>query len=129
MQDQIIVSAVSAIYLSLVLFTILFQIGLVFGRPWGEWTMGGYNKGVLPTKLRAAALLSIGILGFIALFVIDKSGYGLIKLNLPDNIKWLIIGFNILSVIANSVTKSKQERKLWQPITVIMLMCSLIVFI
>jgi len=117
------------VYLLLVFFTILFQLGLVFGKPWGEWTMGGYNKGVLPTKLRIAPFISILILTFFALFVIDKTQILSINFNFPDFIKWFIIGFNVLAVIANSITQSKKEKKLWQPITIIMWISSLIILL
>lgn len=120
---------VTIIYLLLILFTILFQLGLIFGKPWGKWTMGGYHKGVLPTKLRLGSFISIFILLFFTLFIIDQTQVFGFHLGFPDFIKWLIIGFNTLSVIANSITQSKKERQLWQPITIIMLTCSLVLFL
>jgi hypothetical protein len=126
-QSIMLTISVAVIYLVLLLFTILFQVGLVFGKPWGEWTMGGYNKGVLPIKIRVAPFISIIILSFFAVFVVDSSQILSTNFNFPDFIKWFIIGFNVLAVIANSATQSKKERKLWQPITVVMLLCSLVV--
>lgn len=119
----------TTIYLILITFTILFQIGLVFGRPWGEWTMGGYNKGALPAKIRIAPAISICILTFFALFVIDTTQVFSSNFNFPEYIKWFLISFNVLAVIANTATQSKKERKLWQPITAIMLICSVILFL
>lgn len=118
---------ITILYLALLLFTILFQIGLVFGKPWGEYTMGGYNKGVLPIKIRIAPFISILILSFFALFVINSTQILSINFSFPSFIKWFIIGFNVLAVIANSATQSKKERRLWQPITIVMLVCSLLV--
>ena len=120
---------VTILYLSLLLFTILFQMGLILGKPWGEWTMGGYHKGALPTNLRVGAFISILILSFLALIVIDQTQVFDIKLNFPDYFKWIVLAFNFAAVIANSITKSKKERKLWQPITILMLICSLIIFL
>lgn len=120
-------TSITILYLALLLFTILFQIGLVFGKPWGEWTMGGYNKGVLPAKLRAAPFISILILSFFALFIVYYTKIIPVNYSFPDFIKWFIIGFNVLAVIANSVTQSIKERQLWQPITIVMLVCSLVV--
>lgn len=117
------------LYLSLLLFTILFQVGLLFGKPWGQWTMGGYHPGKLPIKLRLGALVSIFILLFFALFVVDYTGIFGLQFGFPGFVKWFIIGFNILAVLANSVTKSNKERKLWQPITIAMLLLSLILFL
>jgi hypothetical protein len=120
-------TTITIIYLLLILFTLLFQLGLILGRPWGEWTMGGYNKGVLPTKLRIAPFISILILSFFALFIIDTTKILAIGINFPEFINWFIISFNVLAVIANSITKSEKERKLWQPITIFMLGSSLVV--
>ena len=120
-------TSITILYLALLLFTILFQIGLVFGKPWGEWTMGGYNKGVLPIKIRIAPFISILILSFFALFVINSTQILSTNFSFPSFIKWFIIGFNVLAVIANSATQSKKERRLWQPITIVMLVCSLLV--
>jgi hypothetical protein len=119
---------ITILYLALLLFTILFQIGLVFGKPWGEYTMGGYNKGVLPIKIRIAPFISILILSFFALFVINSTQILSTNFSFPSFIKWFIIGFNVLAVIANSATQSKKERRLWQPITIVMLLCSLVLF-
>lgn len=120
---------IAILYLFLLAFTILFQIGLMVKKPWGEWTMGGYIKGVLPTKLRFAAFVSILILVFFSLVVINKVGLFGANFNFLDWSKFLIIGFNVLAVIANSATRSLKERKLWQPITILMLLCSLALFL
>jgi hypothetical protein len=124
---------IAILYLFLLAFTILFQIGLMVKKPWGEWTMGGYIKGVLPTKLRFAAFLSFLILVFFSLVVINKVGLFGANFNFLDWSKlwskFLIIGFNVLAVIANSATRSLKERKLWQPITILMLLCSLALFL
>jgi len=124
---------IAILYLFLLAFTILFQIGLIVKKPWGEWTMGGYVKGELPTKLRFAAFVSILILVFFSLVVINKVGLFGANFNFLDWSKswskFLIIGFNVLAVIANSATRSLKERKLWQPITILMLLCSLALFL
>ena len=120
---------ITLLYLSLIFFTIAFQIGLVLGKPWGEWTMGGLHKGVLPKKLRVGALISMIILFLFALFTIDLTGILGISLHAPEVFKWFIIGYNVLAVILNSITKSQKERRLWQPVTILMLLCSLWLFL
>lgn len=120
---------ITIFYLSLYLFVILFQIGLLIGQPWGEYTMGGYNKGILPVKLRIAPFISILILIFFIIFTIDKTQIFGFSFNFPIYLKWLIIGFNILAFIANSITKSKKERMLWQPITLLILILSIYIFL
>ena len=91
--------------------------------------MGGYNKGVLPTKLRIAPFISILILSFFAFFIIDTTQILPTSFNFPEFIKWFIVAFNVLAVIANSITKSEKERKLWQPINIFMLGSSLLLFL
>ena len=119
---------VTIFYLLGYLFIILFQIGLLIGKPWGEYTMGGYTKGVLPVKLRIAPFISILILTSFIIFTIDISKIFDISLNLPIYFKWVAIGFNGLAFFVNSITRSQKERKLWQPITLIMLIASIYIF-
>ena len=122
-------TTITTIYLFLLLFTIAFQIGLIFGKPWGEWTMGGYHKVVLPPKLRIGAFVSILILSFFGLFAIDYTQFLGINLNLTSFLKWIVISFNALSALVNTFTQSKKERNLWMPITIIMLLASLWIFL
>lgn len=115
------------IYLSLIIFAILFQIGLVIGLPWGEYTMGGYSIGVLPRNKRIAAGFSIIVLLLISYIVIDYSAiFGEQKLH--SGFVWLVTGFFILSFTMNTITRSKKERQLWQPITFALLILSLLIF-
>ncbi len=120
---------VAILYLFLLFFTIAFQIGLVAGKPWGEWTMGGYQKGALPPKLRVGAGISILILSFFSLVVMNKVNLFSVNLGFPSWIKFVILAFNVLAVFANTITRSKKERLLWQPITAGMLICSVYLFI
>jgi len=60
--NQIAVS----LYILITVVVILFQLFLVFGAPWGEFTQGGRHKGVLPTSGRVSAAVSIPILIFMA---------------------------------------------------------------
>jgi len=122
-------TTITTIYLFLLLFTIAFQIGLIFGKPWGEWTMGGYHKVALPPKLRIGAFVSILILSFFGLFAIDYTQFLGINLNLTSFLKWIVISFNALSALVNTFTQSKKERNLWMPITIIMLLASLWIFL
>jgi hypothetical protein len=45
------ITYLSILFLLIILFVILFQIALVFGAPWGEYTMGGKFHGKLPIKI------------------------------------------------------------------------------
>ena len=54
------VASLIVVVISLGVFA--FQIALVAGAPWGEYTMGGQNKGTLPTQLRVGAAVSAVIM-------------------------------------------------------------------
>lgn len=42
---------------------------------------------------------------------------------------WFVVAFSVISSILNIITKSVRERSLWAPVTVLMLISSLIVAI
>ena len=113
------------VYLSLIIFTVFFQLGLVLKMPWGEYTMGGYVKGVLPLKLRISAFVSAVILSFIGYVGLEKAGLINLWLKLPSYFIWFVVCFMFLGIILNSITKSKKERALWLPIIIILFLCSL----
>lgn len=107
-----------------------FQLALVFGAPWGEYTMGGMVKGVLPLKLRLAAALQSLILIFFGVVALNRAGlilpefYGFSRVAI-----WAIAAFFVIGSIANWSSPSKKERLLWGPVNVVMLALSLILAI
>ncbi|MBV7328584.1 hypothetical protein KFU94_10045 [Chloroflexi bacterium TSY] len=80
---------------------VLFQFALAAGMPWGHLAMGGRYPGRFPPKMRIAA-----------------AARGLI---------WVAVAFSAISTILNIITPSKWERILWVPVTVVMLISSVIV--
>ncbi|MHA7878905.1 MAG: hypothetical protein ACX931_03880 [Saccharospirillum sp.] len=107
---------------------VLFQLALAAGAPWGEMTLGGKYSGRLPAAMRVAALvqamvllgLAWGVLARASLFVEWPS-------LLPDQAIWFVVAFCALSLTLNTITPSKKERRLWAPVLLVMLVCSLIV--
>ena len=105
-----------------------FQLALAFGAPWGEMTMGGKFPGRLPLRMRVAALVQILLLAFISLIVATRAG--LLLDNYSDfstSAIWFVVVFCTLSAILNIITPSKKERMLWGPVTIVLLICSIIV--
>jgi hypothetical protein len=113
------------VFLILTIFIILFQIALVIGKPWGEYTMGGYVKGILPLKLRITAFVSALILTLIGFIGLEKSGIVNLPFSLPNYLIWFVVGYMFLGSILNSITKSKKERMIWRPVTIVLFLCSL----
>ena len=105
---------------------IILQLGLALGMPWGEYSMGGKFPGKYPPALRVVCLFEIILLAFLASIVLAKA-----KLPLPglydfsQTAIWFVVGFSALSFILNSITPSRKERRLWQPVAVFLLLTSL----
>lgn len=106
------------LYCLIVVVVILFQFGLIAGAPWGPLTQGGRHPGALPASGRAAAFLSVFLLAFMAAAVASAAG---LKPDWPQWTGWLALGIQGLSALMNWITPSRPERRLWGPITSVML--------
>jgi hypothetical protein len=110
----------------------LFQLALIFGAPWGEYTMGGQTKGKLPVQGRVTAGISILVLILMAQSLLAKYGTGIIA-GWPDALitvlVWLTFAYAVLGFVMNWLTRSKKERMVWGPVaTVLLVLVSLAVF-
>lgn len=110
----------------------LFQVALIFGAPWGEYTMGGQTKGALPIGGRIAAGVSIIVLVVMAqaLLAIHDSGIFVATPTwLIEALKWFTFVYAILGFVMNWITRSKKERMVWGPVaTVLLVLVSLTIF-
>ena len=110
----------------------LFQIALIFGAPWGEFTMGGQTKGKLPIQGRVTAGISILVLILMAQGLLAKYGTGLISgwpSELITVLVWLTFAYAVLGFVMNWLTRSKKERMVWGPVaTILLVLVSLAVF-
>ena len=105
-----------------------FQIALALGAPWGEFTLGGRWKGRLPTLVRFVPLLSLLLLIGFSAVILARSGFEVpLVQQHSQSLAWLVVGYCALGSIANAVTPSKRERKLWLPVVLCMLALSLVV--
>ena len=110
-------------------FTALFQLALVLGAPLGEYAFGGQHRGRLPIGFRIgsaiSALVYLGIAGhYLAQIGIFNQ---LLPNSLNSLVNWGIVGLTVLSLILNSISRSKLERKLWVPVILLLLTCSVII--
>ena len=124
------VTIVALVFSSLIGITVLFQLALALGAPWGEYAMGGRYPGKWPLKLRVFGIAQILILLFIELIVLIRAGmllpgyYQISRLA-----SWFIVGFFVLSFGLNVSTPSKGERLLWAPTSLLLLAASLVIAI
>lgn len=110
----------------------LFQLALLFGAPWGEYTQGGGTKGKLTIQGRVTAAISILILVLMAQALLSKYGVGLI-VSWPEAIRtvliWLTFAYAVLGFVMNWISRSKKERFVWGPVaTVLLILVSLAMF-
>lgn len=108
---------------------VVFQICLASGAPWGEYALGGQNRGVLPKSLRITSVVS-------ALIMLAQSGHYLAQADvLPqllgslwnEVVNWFWFAFAALGLIMNAISRSKKERTLWLPVLAISVGATLIV--
>lgn len=103
-----------------------FQLALALGMPWGEFAMGGAFPGRMPPAMRGAAVVQAAVLA--ALAVVVLSAAGLVAPKLVDAWPWLAwvpVAVSALAVVLNASTRSQGERRIWLPVTVVLLLCSL----
>ena len=113
-------------YALIIVGVIGFQVALIAGAPWGVLTQGGQHEGALPASGRVAAGVSILLLIGMALAILSQAGFWP---GWPRWTGWIALGIQALSSAANWATRSKPERKLWAPITSVMVMLALPVMI
>lgn len=123
-----IVTLAAVLFVAASAAVILFQLGLAAGAPWGAYAMGGRYPGRFPVGLRMAAVVQAVLLALLALVVLSDAD--LLAPGIADGQPWLVwlaVVFSALSVVLNTITRSRAERRLWLPVGVAMLVFSLVV--
>jgi hypothetical protein len=115
------VTNLSITYSIIIFAVICFQIALIFGAPWGRITQGGTHDGALPLKGRIIAAISIALLFFMILAMLSITGRWP---NWPAWTGWVTVAINLIMCVLNWITPSRAERKLWGPITTMIVVLS-----
>ncbi|MEM8850668.1 MAG: hypothetical protein AAGE03_11630 [Pseudomonadota bacterium] len=97
---------------------------LILGAPWGKITQGGQVEGPLPRLGRIVAAVSIAILVGLALAILSADGHWP---RWPPWTGWAAVTINAVMMVLNWITPSTAERKLWGPITTMMLVLAVAV--
>lgn len=105
-----------------------FQLALLFGAPWGELTLGGKYSGALPERARLIPLVSALLLIGFAVVVVSRAGLAFSGLySASTYLVWVVAAYCALGCVANAITPSRGERRLWLPVVVALLVASVIV--
>ena len=116
------------VYGAVSLGVILFQLALAAGAPWGAYAMGGAFPGQFPPELRVAAVVQAVILALLALVVLARAGMALPNRSRASRwLIWIVVVFSTISLVLNTLTPSADERAIWMPVALVMLICSVIV--
>ena len=109
--------------------TALFQIAIVLGAPLGEYAYGGQNPGILKLPFRIASVFSALVMFAIAGHYLAQLGVFTPLLDPAGNsiANWGFAFFAGLSAIANNITRSQKEKRLWGGTTIAMLLAAVIV--
>ena len=111
-----------------VLIVIAFQLALALGAPWGSYAMGGVFPGRFPPRMRVAAVVQAGLLGLVAAIVLASAN--VVFQMLDPELRWLIwlpVVVSAAAVVLNLITPSAGERRIWVPVSLVLLASSLLV--
>ena len=122
------VSVIAAVVASIVLVGLaVFQVALIAGAPIGRFAWGGQHD-VLPTKLRVGSVVSIVLYALFVIVLLDRAR--VIDV-LPDVVStvgaWVLVGYFALGVVLNGISRSKPERNLFTPVSLVLAVLCLLV--
>ncbi len=113
----------AALFSAIAIMTVLVACGL----PLGEFTMGGQHK-ILPNKFRIMAIVSVAIQIFAIVIVLQAGGFISLWFS-PSITKYICFFFAaylILNSLMNLISKSKKEKYVMTPLSVVAAVCFLI---
>lgn len=107
---------------------IAFQVALAAGTPWGAYAMGGVFPGKLPPAMRAAAIVQAAVLALFAMIVLSRAELAFSQwMSVSTRLVWVVVAFSAAAVVLNVITPSRGERRIWAPVSLVMLVCSVVV--
>ncbi|WP_234117144.1 hypothetical protein [Clostridium hydrogenum] len=108
----------------------LLQLSITFGAPFGEYVLGGQNK-VLPKKMRLVSCMFFLIFIFVGMAYLQWGkiiyiGFNSVFLKIIIIVNTLFLAY---AIIGNGmITKSKKEKYVMTPFSVIQFICSVVAF-
>ena len=94
------------------------------GLPLGEFTMGGQHK-ILPKKFRIMAAISVAIQIFAMIIILQAGGFIPLWLSfkVTKYICFFFAAYLSLNTIMNMISKSRKEKYVMTPISLIAAIC------
>lgn len=94
------------------------------GLPFGEFTMGGQHK-ILPKNLRVAAVISMAIQIFAMIIILQAGGFISLwfSFKVTKYICFFFAAYLSLNTIVNMISKSRKERFVMTPLSLIARIC------
>ena len=94
------------------------------GLPLGEFTMGGQHK-ILPKKFRLAAVVSVAIQVFATIIILQTGGFIPLwfSFKVTKYICFFFAAYLSLNTIMNMISKSKKEKYVMTPLSLIVAIC------
>ena len=94
------------------------------GLPLGEFTMGGQHK-ILPEKLRVVAVISVAIQIFAMIIILQAGGFISLwwSFKVTKYICFFFAAYLSLNTIMNMLSKSRKEKYVMTPISLIAGIC------
>ena len=121
-------AAAAVLYAIVVSGVVAFQVALALGAPWGGYAMGGAFPGRFPARLRVAAVVQGAILAGTVAVVLARAGLAFAALSEPARwLTWVVVAIALVALVLNAITPSAGERRIWVPVTLVMLVSTLVV--
>ena len=112
-------SAFALVGLFLLAALAVFQVALAAGAPLGRFAWGGRHD-VLPRNLRIGSVVAVLIYAVFALFLLSKAGLvSIIGEPLLTIGMWVLVIYLGLASVLNLFSRSKSERLLMTPVTLV----------
>ncbi|GAB3746214.1 hypothetical protein [Microlunatus parietis] len=96
------------------------QVLLIAGVPLGSIAWGGRHR-VLPSRLRWAAVVALGLYTGFAALLLSRAGV------LPGStlpvimvLTWILFGYCVLSIVPNVISRSRNERIVQVPVSTLL---------
>lgn len=116
------------VFAALTGIVIAFQLALAAGMPWGAYAMGGAFPGRMPPPMRVAAVIQALVLAALAVVVLSAAGLVVPTLGAEwPWLAWVPVAVSAVAAVLNAATRNQGERRLWLPVAVVLLVCSLVV--
>jgi len=122
-------TAIAAIATTVILAGLaIFQVALAVGAPIGRFAWGGQHD-VLPARLRIGSVVSILLYALFALILLERAELVTVFGSEPfvQVATWVLFGYFALGILMNGISRSKAERNVMVPVTLVLAALTLLV--